>query len=107
MLDHHIDGFHLCSKRFAKLRFRQGILESWGSRCAYCGEPAGTLDHVRPRCKGGHTVAHNLIAACAECNRDKGSALDWHAWFRQQPFWDAEREADIRLWMHSASVNVA
>ena len=28
MLDHHIDGSHLCSKRSAKLRFRNGIRHS-------------------------------------------------------------------------------
>jgi len=100
MVDHHIDGSFLCSKRHAKLLFRQGILSSWGSRCAYCGGPAMTLDHVRPRCRGGHTVARNLIAACGECNRAKGSVLDWVAWFRDQPFWSPEREADIWMWVH-------
>lgn len=101
MVDHHIDGSVLLSKRLAKLRFRQGILDSWKCLCAYCGRPAGTLDHVRPRCKGGHTVAQNLIAACADCNRAKGSEIDWVRWFRAQAFWDPEREADIWLWLHS------
>ena len=100
MVDHHIDGSVLCSKRHAKLRFRQGILDSWGCRCAYCGGAAQTLDHVRPRCRGGHTVVRNLIAACADCNRAKGSETDWTAWFRGQPFWNPEREADIWLWLH-------
>lgn len=99
MLDHHIDGSHLCSKRFAKLRFRQGILDSWGRCCAYCGQPAGTLDHVRPRCRGGHTVTQNLIAACATCNRAKGSELDWTTWFRNQEFWDPGREQRITFWL--------
>lgn len=101
MVDHHIDGSVLFSKRLAKLRFRQGILDSWKCLCAYCGRPAGTLDHVRPRCRGGPTVAQNLIAACADCNRAKGSANDWVCWFRAQAFWDPEREADIWLWLHS------
>ena len=100
MLDHHIDGSHLCSKRSAKLRFRNGILDAWHGVCAYCGKAAGTLDHVRPRCKGGQTVTQNLVAACAACNRAKGSEIDWTSWFRGQPFWDAEREADIWLWLH-------
>ena len=102
MVDHHIDGSLLCSKRCAKLRFRQGILSSWGGCCAYCGGPAGTLDHVRPRCRGGHTVVQNLIASCATCNKAKGSELDWMAWFRRQPFWDAAREQKIGQWVRPA-----
>jgi 5-methylcytosine-specific restriction endonuclease McrA len=47
-------------------------------------------------------VAQNLVAACADCNRDKGSTLDWVGWFRRQPFWDAGREADIWSWLHPA-----
>ena len=97
MLDHHIDGSLLCSKRFAKLRFRQDILNSWGECCAYCGAPAGTLDHVRARRRGGATVRRNLVAACAPCNRAKGSE-DWRAWFRAQGFWDARREDAIDQW---------
>ena len=99
MLDHHIDGSHLCSKRSAKLRFRQGILDAWGCHCAYCGSSAATLDHVRPRCGGGHYVASNLVAACAVCNRDKGSALDWTAWYRRKEYWSPDREEVIRGWL--------
>lgn len=95
MLDHHIDGSVLCTKRSAKLRFREGILDSWGWACAYCGCAAGTLDHVRARRRGGATVQRNLVAACAHCNRDKGSQ-EWTLWFRSQEFWDLEREK--RLW---------
>jgi 5-methylcytosine-specific restriction endonuclease McrA len=95
MLDHHIDGSVLCSKRYAKLLFRESILGAWEGCCAYCGEPAATLDHVRARRRGGATVRRNLVAACASCNRDKGSQ-EWTLWFRRQEFWDVEREK--RLW---------
>ena len=98
MLDHHIDGSHLCSKRFAKLRFRQGILSSWGGCCAYCGAPAGTLDHVKAKRRGGATVQRNLVAACASCNRAKGSE-EWRTWFRAQGFWDEGREGEIWAWL--------
>ena len=97
MLDHHIDGSLLCSKRTAKLRFRQGILDSWGGACAYCGAPAGTLDHVRARRRGGASVQRNLVAACAGCNRAKGSE-EWTIWFRSQVFWDSHREQQIWWW---------
>jgi len=106
MLDHHIDGSLLCSKRTAKLRFRQGILDSWGSSCAYCGAPAGTLDHIRARRRGGPTVPRNLVAACACCNQAKGSE-DWIAWFRAQCFWEAHREDAIYEWMGAARIELA
>ena len=106
MLDHHIDGSLLCSKRFAKLRFRQGILSSWGGCCAYCGAPAGTLDHVKAKRRGGPTVQRNLVAACATCNRAKGSE-EWLAWFRAQCFWEASREDAIYEWMGAARIELA
>ncbi len=102
MLDHHIDGSLLCSKRSAKLRFRQGILDSWNGACAYCGQPAGTLDHIKAKRRGGPTVTQNLVAACSVCNKGKGSE-HWLAWFRAQSFWSVEREAEILLWMRGPS----
>lgn len=98
MGDHQIDGIYLTPKRTAKLRFRQGILDSWGGRCAYCGCEARTLDHVKARARGGHSVTRNLVAACQACNRQKGSE-DWTAWFRRQPSWTQWREAEILSWL--------
>jgi Restriction endonuclease len=98
-VDHCIDGCYLVPRRHAKRQFRQSILEAWEHRCAYCGKPATTLDHVRPRSKGGQTDRANLISCCASCNSRKGSD-DWVAWYRLQPFWTAEAEGTIWLWLH-------
>jgi 5-methylcytosine-specific restriction endonuclease McrA len=106
MVDHHIDGSVLCSKRCAKLRFRQGILDSWGCACAYCGAPAGTLDHVKAKRRGGPTTTNNLVAACSGCNRAKGTE-DWLAWFRAQAFWEHRREDAIWEWMGVARIELA
>jgi 5-methylcytosine-specific restriction endonuclease McrA len=62
--DHQIDGTELLPKRTTKSRFRASIFQDWASCCAYCSEPADTLDHVLPRLKGGLTVAQNLVPAC-------------------------------------------
>lgn len=102
MRDHRIEGSVLCTKREAKLRFREGILQSWRWCCAYCGAPAGTLDHVRAKRRGGPTVVANLVAACSGCNQAKGSA-DWVPWFRQQVFWSRAREEAIALWLRWGS----
>jgi 5-methylcytosine-specific restriction endonuclease McrA len=96
---HHIDDTILIDRRSAKRRFRASILEAWEHRCAYCGKPATTLDHVRPRSKGGETTRQNLISCCASCNSRKGST-DWVEWYREQTFWDAEMEGSIWIWLH-------
>ena len=103
MVDHHIDESLLCTKRQAKLRFRESILNSWGSLCAYCGSPGDTLDHVRPRCRGGRSDWTNLVCCCAECNRAKGSEQDWLHWYRQQSWWSPHRETSIQLWVSEAA----
>lgn len=49
-----------------------------GFRCWYCGrrfrKKTGvkpTMDHQRPRSKGGDSHVDNLVYACADCNFDK------------------------------------
>jgi hypothetical protein len=41
--------------------------------CSYCGEPAGTIDHIDPLRTGGERVWENLTAACQRCNSSKGT----------------------------------
>ncbi len=47
--------------------------------CQYCGEafPSEnlTFDHVIPRSRGGTTLWHNVVTACAPCNLCKGNRL--------------------------------
>jgi 5-methylcytosine-specific restriction endonuclease McrA len=93
-----IDGILFISKKHARHRFRANILSAWGHRCAYCGEPATTLDHVHPMSRGGLTVPENLVACCLECNRRKGSQDVW-AWWRAQTFWRVDRELDVVEWL--------
>lgn len=44
-----------------------------GLSCAYCGrgvedEIGLTLDHLKPRIRGGSNKSHNLITSCFRCN---------------------------------------
>ncbi|MGI9019803.1 MAG: HNH endonuclease [Solirubrobacterales bacterium] len=54
---------------------RKAVLarDSW--TCQYCGHQATglTVDHVIPRSRGGLSEWDNIVAACAPCNRRKGS----------------------------------
>lgn len=49
--------------------------------CAYCGEPAATLDHIDPLVRGGSSSLENLTAACSPCNASKNASplLTWLA----------------------------
>lgn len=66
-------------------RRHRSLLRRDGPVCAYCGRPGGTglpfsrltIDHVRPRSKGGTNDLGNLVLACKLCNRRKADRLDW------------------------------
>ena len=73
------------------------IFQSWEHCCAYCGNPADTIDHIRPRYQGGASVLRNMACACRSCNQGKGST-HWLLWYRLQPFWDEQREALLWAW---------
>jgi len=96
--DHQIDETELQSKRITKHRFRSRIFAEWSHSCAYCTDPADTLDHVLARSAGGLTVAENLVPACRRCNGAKSSA-DWQEWFRLQSWHCPDREARIHQWI--------
>ncbi len=61
---------------------RDRTRERFASRCGYCGvdEVAVgstlTIDHHRPRSRGGGDDEENLVYACSRCNEHKGSY--WH-----------------------------
>jgi len=56
---------------------RKAILARDNYQCQYCGrkDRALTLDHVRPKTKGGETTWENLVACCQRCNGRKGQHL--------------------------------
>ena len=58
----------------AKRMFREHIKARDGHKCVYCGSTENlTVDHVRPKSKGGTDTADNLVTACRPCNQAKGS----------------------------------
>lgn len=88
------------NRRTARKKFRKDILDSWGSRCAYCqSDRAHTLDHVIAKSKGGPTKRWNLVACCGACNLSK-SDEDHITWFRQQRFWSEDKELKILEWLN-------
>jgi 5-methylcytosine-specific restriction endonuclease McrA len=58
----------------ARRMFRENIKARDGHKCVYCGSSENlTVDHVRPKSKGGTDTADNLVTACRPCNQAKGS----------------------------------
>ena len=87
------------NKGNAKRRFRQAIKYSFGGLCAYCRSArATTLDHIKPRSKGGSNLRSNLLPCCHTCNHDKGSQ-NWLMWYQSQPFFDSIVQELIEEWI--------
>lgn len=48
---------------------------AWDEQCAYCGDPAGSLqrDCVLPLSRGGRYTIENVVPACRSCNASKSN----------------------------------
>ena len=61
---------------------RQLVAERAHRRCEYCLSPEShatqsfTIEHIRPRSRGGATVASNLAFACPGCNAHKYNKIE-------------------------------
>ena len=85
----HLFNLDCLSKGAAKRKFRKSIKYGWGGLCAYCRcQRATTLDHLKPKSRGGSSLRSNLIPACQSCNHSKGS-LNWLEWFQRQEFYNS------------------
>jgi hypothetical protein len=92
----------------ARRLWRAAIKEAWENKCAYCDSPpisdeSLTIDHVKPRSRGGQDCTSNVIPACWKCNQAKAS-LDWVAWYRMQPFYSINGEWRIKEWLRTGEV---
>lgn len=87
------------SKGSAKRQFRETIRYSFGGLCAYCRcKRADTVDHLKPRSKGGSNLRSNLVPACKSCNHSKGSE-DWLTWYKRQEFYSEVAKELIEEWI--------
>ena len=80
-----------------KARLKQKIKSEFNHCCAYCGFKSRrlTLDHVLAQSKGGMDSWRNLVPACVECNKSKGSKnlSDWY--IASLPFYSKQRLQQI------------
>jgi hypothetical protein len=61
---------------------RKGVIARDHGLCGYCGGPAGTVDHIMPRSRGGKDSWRNTAAACDRCNQRKGDRTPVEAGMR-------------------------
>ena len=59
-------------RRRCKLNRKRRILKTYGCNCIYCKKELTletmTIEHVKPRAKGGDNKLENLRPACSFCN---------------------------------------
>ena len=81
---------------------RQAAFHRDGFACQYCGQPSRelTLDHIKPRSKGGKHVWENVVSACIPCNHRKAGLTPREANMRllRQP--SAPRPNPYYLFQH-------
>jgi 5-methylcytosine-specific restriction endonuclease McrA len=87
---------------------RRGVLERDGYRCAYCGAPANTVDHVQPRYRWPSPAQANTwlntVAACTACNARKGGLAPTEAGMRFRPGYRLMRPRLRPEWMRHLAV---
>ena len=95
------DEHHCLKSSTAKRQFRKAIRYAFGGFCAYCrNRRATTLDHLKPRCKGGDSLRSNLLPCCLECNHSKGSE-EWLNWYSNQEFYSVVGQELIQEWIEN------
>ena len=74
--------------------------------CAYCGRPGDTLDHVRPRSRGGLLKEEILCAAAFIATRQKAAKVigvrngSGNKNTETQDWWSPCRENAIQAWLN-------
>ena len=66
---------------------REKLRDRWKRQqksCAYCPNPADTIDHVVPLVRGGTNYEGNLAPACRRCNSSKSgyTVVEWRSGLR-------------------------
>lgn len=97
-------------RKKARAVWKESIKACWDDRCAFCNatpidDESLTLDHVKPKSRGGQDLTRNLVPACRSCNSDK-SSQEWRTWYRKQEFYCPVREKEIEAWMAQGDRNV-
>lgn len=83
---------------------KKNVMRRDAHTCQYCGAQGGclTVDHVRPRSRGGRSTWENVVCSCRRCNAKKGDRTPDEAGLRmrrrpQRPGWILAHHPSHRL----------
>ena len=69
----------------------------------YCDEEltehTATIDHIKPKVKGGHSTRSNMGACCSKCNSHKGSQLVFDYFNETNPCYSEAKASKIKEWI--------
>ena len=75
--------------------------------CQYCGKKLkkseATLDHLKPKSKGGRNTWENLVLACYRCNQRKGNKLLRETGMRLRNYPHRPSRKDLMRGLHRGS----
>lgn len=67
-----------------KKKKKQQLIEEFGCYCWWCGKCLPpeklTIEHLRPRSRGGSDSQENLRLSCLKCNNSRGNSLYPPGW---------------------------
>lgn len=64
--------------RYAPMAYRsvfRAVSKRDRHRCAWCGAPGSTIDHLVPVSRGGQSRLDNCVVACRACNHSRNNRL--------------------------------
>ena len=61
-------------------------------------EQTATIDHIKPKFKGGHSTRSNMGACCSSCNSKKGSRLVFDYFDESHPCYSEAKASKIKEW---------
>jgi len=77
--DYYLHNLITMTSSESKRLWRRAIKEHFNCQCVYCGGTYElqqlTIDHVRPKCRGGRDETANVVPSCRRCNQEKGSKM--------------------------------
>lgn len=83
-------------RAFSKVALKRWLYRKYRGRCHYCTinmvYEVSTIDHKKPRCRGGTYDKRNIVLACRRCNAEKSDM----AYYIYKAIWK-QRLADQKL----------
>lgn len=80
---------------------RRNVIDRDDHTCQYCGGPGDTIDHIKPKSRGGKNTWTNLVCSCSPCNRRKGDKTPEEA---GMPLLSTPRQPSAIPWLHQRKV---